>query len=49
MKPINTKQTIRAQEDIIRSLDKKLKQFEMLKNYEWLKRFSFGAGAALAT
>jgi hypothetical protein len=32
--------TIREQEDRIRSLDEKLKRFEMLKNYEWLIRLS---------
>ncbi|NHA04902.1 hypothetical protein G7092_13910 [Mucilaginibacter sp. HC2] len=41
--------TIRDQENRIRSLDEKLKRFEILKNYEWLIRLAFSAVAAFLT
>jgi hypothetical protein len=41
--------TIRDQENRIRSLDEKLKRFEILKNYEWLIRLAFSVVAAFLT
>lgn len=41
--------TIREKESNIRSLDEKLKKFEMLKNYEWLIRLGIGIAFGFCT